>query len=69
VPDLKVDGLRDEHAELLDKCHRLQAMIEGDASELALRKRAHELTVRFDEHRHHGADLVFEAFGVDLGGG
>jgi len=28
----------------------------------------HQPAIDTDQHRHRGADLVFEAFGVDLGG-
>lgn len=65
----EVEGLRGEHAALADECTRLFDLIRGDASGRYLRKQAHDLVGRFEEHRHHGADLVYEAFGVDVGGG
>ena len=65
----EVERLRREHAELADSCQRLLELIDGGATSLDLRARAHALIGRFEHHRHRGADLVYEAFGVDLGGG
>jgi Ala-tRNA(Pro) deacylase len=65
----EVDGLRGEHGMLSDECGRLLERIPSGASGLALRKQAHDLIRRFERHRHLGADLVYEAFGVDVGGG
>lgn len=65
----EVSILQSEHVELSEACRRLQLMIQSDASELALRRRAHDLCVRFGEHRYRGADLVYDAFDIDLGGG
>ena len=65
----EVERLRREHTELADGCQRLLELIDGGATRLDLRKRAHSLVRRFEHHRHRGADLVYEAFGVDLGGG
>ncbi len=65
----EVDGLRTEHATLSDECGRLLELIESGASGLSLRKHGHDLVRRFEGHRHRGADLVYEAFGVDVGGG
>jgi len=64
-----IDRLVEEHAALQAECARLEALANGGAAPLSLRKRVHHLLRRFEEHRHRGADLVFEAFGVDLGGG
>lgn len=63
-----VERLTREHVELRSECARLEALADGGAGALSLRRRVHQLLVRFEEHRHRGADLVFEAFGVDLGG-
>lgn len=63
-----IDQLTREHVELRAECSRLEALAEGGAGPLSLRRRVHQLLRRFEEHRHRGADLVFEAFGVDLGG-
>ncbi len=65
----EVERLRREHSELADACQQLLELIDGGATSLDLRSRAHALVGRFEHHRHRGADLVYEAFGVDLGGG
>ena len=65
----EVNGLRSEHGELGDACGSLLEMIEMGRSGLTLREQAHDLVGRFERHRHRGADLVYEAFGVDVGGG
>ncbi|MCP4906115.1 MAG: hypothetical protein GY910_14150 [bacterium] len=65
----EVDGLRNEHGELAEECGRLLELIESGASGLSLRRHAHVLVGHFEHHRHRGADLVYESFGVDVGGG
>ncbi len=65
----EVDGLEREHAELADECSRILEVLPRDASALAVRHRIQDLLGRFDRHRHRGADLVYEAFRVDIGGG
>lgn len=71
VPRLwrEVEGLRSEHARLADGCQQLLELIDDGATGIDLRRRAHVLVGRFEHHRHRGADLVYEAFGVDIGGG
>lgn len=64
-----VDRLIADQAALRAECARLEALLEAGAGVLSLRRRAHLLLQRFELHRHDGADLVFDAFGVDLGGG
>lgn len=64
----EVERLTREHADLRRECARLEALADGGAGPLSLRRRVHQLLRRFEEHRHRGADLVFDAFGVDLGG-
>lgn len=63
-----VERLTREHVELRAECNRLEDLAEAGAGALSLRRRVHQLLRRFEEHRHRGADLVFEAFGVDIGG-
>jgi Ala-tRNA(Pro) deacylase len=63
-----IEQLTREHVALRAECSRLEALAEGGAGPLSLRRRVDQLLRRFEEHRHRGADLVFEAFGVDLGG-
>jgi Ala-tRNA(Pro) deacylase len=64
-----VDGLRAQHGELADGCVRVRQSLAGEVPALVVRKHAHELIARFEQHRHRGSDLVYEAFGVDIGGG
>ena len=64
-----VQGLRNDHVELAASTRDLVAQIEGSASSLSLRRGVLKLLGRFALHRHHGADLVYEAYGVDIGGG
>lgn len=65
----EVEQVRGEHLELAEETATVVDALRSDASEAVLRKRAHELVKHFEQHRHHGADLVYEAFGVDIGGG
>lgn len=65
----EIDALEREHEELTDACARLEERLERGASALAIRRKVLDLLGRFDHHRHRGADLVYEAFGVDIGGG
>ena len=65
----QVDQLRLEHTELVETCGKLQDALHGDVPAQTIRRRAHDLLKRLEEHRHRGADLVYEAFGVDIGGG
>ncbi|HEX9814323.1 MAG TPA: YbaK/EbsC family protein, partial [Myxococcota bacterium] len=65
----EVDHLRDEHSDLKDECDRVIALLGRQGPSLSLRSQVHILVSRFEEHRHRGADLVYEAFDVDIGGG
>lgn len=65
----EIERLVEENAALRRECARLEALAEGGAGPLSLRRRVHHLLRRFEAQRHRGADLVFDAFGVDIGGG
>lgn len=65
----EIDRLTAEHEALRQECARLEALATGGAGPLSLRRRVHQLLRRFEAHRHRGADLVFDAFGIDIGGG
>ncbi len=66
----EVDRMRVEHAELLKDCFRILEYLRDDiASSRRIRNEVFALVKRFERHRHRGADLVYEAYGVDLGGG
>jgi Ala-tRNA(Pro) deacylase len=65
----EVDGLRREHAGLDKWCTVIVERMDEIESSSSLRKGVAVLLGRFARHRHRGADLVYEAFGVDIGGG
>ena len=66
----EVDGMRVEHAELLRECFGILERLRDDvASSHRIRNEVLVLIERFEGHRHRGADLVYEAYGVDIGGG
>ncbi|HEB89290.1 MAG TPA: YbaK/EbsC family protein, partial [Deltaproteobacteria bacterium] len=65
----QVEGLKAEHATLVGECDRLISRLESDDSPRLLRRQTNLLLDRFERHRHRGADLVYEAFDVDIGGG
>jgi Ala-tRNA(Pro) deacylase len=64
-----VDALRDEHDELSDACAQILDQLKGCDSSLRLRRQVQALLARFEAHCHRGADLVYRAFDVDIGGG
>jgi Ala-tRNA(Pro) deacylase len=65
----EVDRLRKEHGLLIGHCERVMLQVEDFESAESLRRSVLTLLGRFAGHRHRGADLVYEAFGVDIGGG
>jgi hypothetical protein len=65
----EVDRLREEHVLLRRECERVIAQAADFESEASVRRMVLSLLGRFARHRHRGGDLVYEAFGVDLGGG
>ena len=65
----EVDGLRAEHVERVGGCARVLGQVNGTDSPLLLRRHVNSLLGRFERHRYRGADLVYEAFDVDIGGG
>jgi hypothetical protein len=65
-----VETLRTEHLALASACEEVRAQLdESSLSVAALRRRVLVLLGSFAMHRHRGADLVYEAYGVDIGGG
>jgi Ala-tRNA(Pro) deacylase len=65
----EVDLLREEHVALREECLRVLARVRDFEVDASIRPMGHGLLRRFDVHRHRGADLVYEAFEVDIGGG
>jgi hypothetical protein len=67
-----VDKLRGEHAPLLAATTALVAALPGvddDAGVDAVRAQALELLHHLLEHRHRGAELVYDAYAVDISPG
>jgi Ala-tRNA(Pro) deacylase len=64
-----VQRLRDEHVELGKATDVMLDRLDGSLSSRAIRTGVLKLLGRFAMHRHLGADLVYEAYGVDIGGG
>lgn len=67
-----VAALTDEHALIADALHDLLAATEppvAAADVRGIRNRATELLGALHRHRQRGADLIFEAFATDIGGG
>ncbi len=65
----EVGLLRTEHAQLSEECAEMLARLDEPDSSARLRRRVHLMLEHFDTHRHRGADLVYQSFGVDIGGG
>lgn len=65
----RAEGLRAEHETLVAECACMLQRVEGADSPLSLRSQVNVLLGRFERHRYRGADLVYEAFDVDIGGG
>jgi Ala-tRNA(Pro) deacylase len=65
----EVDRLRQDHTRLRAECERVLARAEDFESVASIRRMVLSLLGQLAHHRHEGADLVYEAFGVDLGGG
>lgn len=64
-----VDELEAEHPALLSAMQRLEsAMADESPDYRQIRRRAITLLGRLTMHRQAGADLVYEAFQVDIGG-
>jgi|SRR5579884_3184618 len=63
----KVDRARREHQELRYRMDRALAALDRDGVEIPeLRERVVEVLAGIVRHRHLGADLVYEAFSVDI---
>lgn len=63
----KVERARREHQELRYRMDKAQAGLEGEGVEIPqVRERVVEVLAGIVRHRHLGADLVYEAFSVDI---
>lgn len=61
-------SLRKEHQELLSACHNALSM-SADWSSAALRRRANSMLARLAVHRQTGAELLYDAYNVDIAAG
>ena len=64
-----IDKLRRDHDEVPDALGRITTLIADRAEPEAIRSEATALFTRLASHRQVGADLLYEAFTVDLGAG
>ncbi|MDY7102977.1 MAG: hypothetical protein S0880_17490 [Actinomycetota bacterium] len=65
-----VDTLRQDHAVLRERVDALTALAAADPVSVdAVREAALELLVEISRHRQRGADLLWERYNVDIGGG
>jgi hypothetical protein len=64
-----IDVLRREHEELRSAVHSLAERLKGQVDVGEAREDALALMGAIVRHRHRGADLVYDAYQTDLGGG
>jgi hypothetical protein len=64
----EIDSLRRDHRELLETCNQALSM-SADWDPLVLRRRVNMLLARLALHRQQGAELLFDAYNVDLAAG
>ena len=62
-----IDSLRKEHDELLSACHTA-LRLSADWEPSNLRRRINTLLDRLATHRQSGAELLFDAYNVEIGG-
>lgn len=64
----EIDSLRRDHREMLETCNQALSM-SADWEPLLLRRRVNVLLARLALHRQQGAELLFDAYNVDLAAG
>ncbi len=65
----KIDLVRDEHPMLRTMVAETIALAESGADPEELRASIVDTLIAIVRHRQHGADLVFDCYNVDIGGG
>jgi len=65
----KIDRVRDEHPELTRQVAEAIASAKGSSDPEELRSQVLAVLVAIVRHRQRGADLVYEGYDVDIGGG
>lgn len=63
-----VERLRRDHDDLAGQVRQLEVLVAGDEVP-AVRDAALTLLADISRHRHRGADLMWELYDVDIGGG
>lgn len=62
----EIGFIETEHEELVDLLDRAEASLEQSTDPKAIRNRAMALLPRLSMHRQRGADLVYDAYNVDI---
>lgn len=62
----KVERLRIEHDQIAEATEALFTACEDEENVEALREHALDVISRIARHRHRGADLIYEAYSVDV---
>jgi hypothetical protein len=65
----RVHAVAQEHDRLLADCERLCADGRGDGPLAELAGTARAIAARIEEHRHHGTELLMDAYGLDVSAG
>lgn len=63
-----VQRLHRDHERSTELVAELRAAIDARADIAALRQQADELFAQLEAHRHRGSDLLWQAYGVEIGG-
>lgn len=63
-----VASLEREHRDLMTACENVLSLT-ADLSDRSLRRRANQLLVRLAIHRQTGAELLYDAYNVDIAAG
>jgi hypothetical protein len=65
----RVDAVAQEHDRLLAECEQLCATGCHDEPLDELERTARTMAARIEEHRHHGTELLMDAYGLDVSAG
>ncbi len=65
----KIHAVRDEHPELCQGVGDAIELARGDAPAAVVRQAVLDVLFLIVRHRQHGADLVFDGYNIDIGGG
>ncbi len=66
---VRVDQVSAEHPVITRQIENVLAMADGEVPIDGLREEALTTLLAIARHRQHGADLVYEAYHIDIGGG